>query len=67
MHIYIYIKHISIYIYRVFPNVGMGGIPPPAKNVLILPFPPHQKSVQPNKKIKMSFLVAVIPPVPFLF
>ena len=46
---------------------GWGGIPPPAKNVLILPFPPHQKSVQPNKKIKMSFLVAVIPPVPFLF
>ena len=59
--------HIYIYIYRVFRTGGMGGIPPPAKNVLIPPFPPHQKSVQPNKKIKMSFLVAVIPPVPFLF
>ena len=30
-------------------------------------FPPHQKSIQPNKKIKTSFSVVVTAPVPFLF
>ena len=30
-------------------------------------FPPHQKSIQPNKKIKTSLLAVVIAPVPFLF
>ena len=60
-------------IYRVFPTGGMGGVPPPAKNLLIplLPtkflFPPHQKSIQPNKKIKTSFLAVAIAPVPILF
>ena len=57
-----------------FPYWGDGGeSPKPAKNLIFPPplptkflFPPHQKSIQPNKKIKVSFLAAVIP-VPFLF
>ena len=50
----------------------MGGVPPPAKTLLIPPSTPHQifisspKSIQPNKKIKTSFLVVVIPPVPLV-
>ena len=58
--------NIYIYIYiQGFPYWGDGGSPPPpAKNLLI---PPLKKSIQPNKKIKTSFLVIVIPPVPFLF
>ena len=64
--VYIYI-YIYIYIYRFFPTGRMGGVPPPAKNLLIPPSAPHQKSIQHNKKIKTSFLVVVIPPVPFSF
>ena len=62
-----------IYKYRIFPTGAMGESPPPAKHLLILPlptnvlFPPHQKSIQPNRKMKTSFLAVVIAPVPFLF
>ena len=49
--------------------------PSPAQNLLIPPsflptkllFPAHQKSIQRNKKIKMSFLAVNIAPVPILF
>ena len=67
MYIYVYV-YIYIYIY----TRAMRGVPLPAKNLLIAPlptkflFPPQQKSIQPNKKMKVSFLTVVIP-VPFLF
>ena len=51
---------------------GAGVGPPTTKNLLIHP-PPHQifipsyqKSIEPNKKIKTSFLAIVIAPVAFL-
>ena len=55
-----------------FPYWGVGESPtnqqfahsPPPHQIFI---PSHQKSIQPNKKIKMSFLAVVIAPVPFLF
>ena len=56
-----------------FPYWDDGGVPPPTKNLLIYPprhqtfIPYPQKLVQPNKKVKTSFLAVVIAPVPFLF
>ena len=63
--------YVYIYIYLVFPNGGMVGIPLPDKNLFILPlpteflFPPTKSQFNPIKKT--SFLSAVIAPVPFLF
>ena len=66
-YIYIYIYIYNIYIYPAFRPLGRcGESPPPSKNLLIYPTP-HQKSIQPNKKMKTSFLAVVIAPVPFLF
>ena len=62
-----------VYIYKIFPTGVMGEYPPPGKNLLILLlptkilFPPHQRSIQSNRKVKTSFLAVVIAPVPFLF
>ena len=68
--LYIYIK----YIYTGFSLlVGWRESARPAKNFLIpllltkFLFPPEEKSIRPNKKIKTSFLAVVIAPVPFLF
>ena len=53
-------------------GVGGGVGPPTTKNLLIHPpphqifIPSHQKSIEPNKKIKTSFLAIVIAPVAFL-
>ena len=53
-----------------FSLLGGWGSPPPTKNLLLHPlltkflFPP---TIQPNEKIKTSFLAVVIVPVPFLF
>ena len=66
-----YIKTYWQSFYRVFPTMGMGSPhfnqkfahSPPPHQILILS---HQKSIQPNKKIK-TFLAVVIVPVPFLF
>ena len=62
MYIYTYIYK-YVYIYRVFPTGGMGEVPPPAKNLLISPF---KSQFNPTKQMKASFLVVVIPPIPFL-
>ena len=40
---------------RVFPTGGMGGVPPPDKNLLIPPYlekflPHHQNSISPPTK-----------------
>ena len=40
-------------IVRVFPTAGMGGVPPPAENLLISPLPPtpsppQKKSILPR-------------------
>ena len=67
----LYMKSSWQSLYRVFPTGG--GVPPPTKNLLIHPLPneifilSHQKSIQPNKIIKTSFLAVVIALVPFLF
>ena len=59
-----------------FPYWGIGGQP---KICSFTPFPPNyfegdggsspilKKSIQPNIKIKTSFLAVVIAPIPFLF
>ena len=66
----LYIKTCWQGLYRVFPTGGMGESPHQT-NSAHLPhqifIPSHQKSIQPNKKIKTSFLVVVIAPIPFLF
>ena len=62
-----------VYVYKIFPTGVMGEYPPPAKHLLILPIPtkilfsPHQRSIQPNRNVKTSFLAVVIAPVPFRF
>ena len=73
IYIYIYIYIWFIYI-QVFPYWGDGGSPPIQPQICSFPPPPHQifipshqKTIQPNKKIKRSFLAVVIAPVPFLF
>ena len=44
-------------------NQKFGHSPPPQQMFI----PSHEKSIQPNQKIKTSFLAVVIAPVPFLF
>ena len=69
----LYIKTCWKSLYRVFPTVGMGEVPPSTKNFLIHPlptkilFPPTKSQFNPIKKIKTLFLAVVIAPVPFLF
>ena len=56
------------YIYTEFPlHVGCGDSPPLAKILFIPHSPPQQKSVQPNKKIKTSFLVVLIPKFEYIY
>ena len=77
MYIYIYI-FIDIFMYIILG--GWWDSPSPAANNFLIPhplpslpfltkflFPSHQKLIQLNKKIKMSFLAVVVAPVPFLF
>ena len=76
IYIYIIIIYIYIYIY-IYTGfsllVGWRESARPAKNFLIsllltkFLFPPEEKSIQPNKTIKTTFLAVVIAPVPFLF
>ena len=42
--------NICIHIYIGFSLLWGWGESPPAKSLLFLPSPPHQKSIQPNKK-----------------
>ena len=68
----LYIKTCWQSLYRVFPIEGMGESHNQPKICSFTPSPPnffpsHQKSIQPNKKIKTSFLAVAIAPVPFLF
>ena len=73
IYIYIYL-YIAIYI-QGFPCWGDEGSPHYQPKICSFPlatkfvFPPHQKSVQPNKKMKLSFLAVPVltAPVPFLF
>ena len=68
----LYIKTCWQGLYRVFPTNVWGSFPtnqkfahsPPPHQICI---PQHQMPIQPNKKIKMSFLAVVIAPAPFLF
>ena len=68
----LYMKTCWQSLYGVFRTGGMGESPnnkkfahlPPPHQIFI---PSHQKSIQPNKKIKASVLAVVIVPVPFLF
>ena len=68
----LYIKTCWQSLCRVFPNGGMGESPNQQKICLFTPphqifIPSHQKLIQPNKKIKTSFLAVVIAAVPFWF
>ena len=67
----LYIKTCWQSLYRVFPTGEMGESPNQQKICLFTPphqifILSHQKSIQPNKKIKTSFLAVVIASVPFL-
>ena len=55
-----------MYIYTSFRNWGDVGSPPSSEKFAHCPSP-HRKSIEPNNKIKSSFLAVVIAPVPFLF
>ena len=67
----LYIKTCSQSLYRVFPTEGIGESPHQPTICSFTPhqifIPSHQKSIQPNKKLKTSFLAVVIAPVPFSF
>ena len=68
----LYIKTCWQSLYMVFPTGDMGESSHQPKICSFTPSPPnfyssHQKSIQPNKKIKTSFLAVVIAPVTFLF
>ena len=69
-----YIIYIYINRFFPFPTGGMGAVPRTSQKFTHSPtlptkflFPPVQKSIQPNKKTKTSFLAVVIAPVPFWF
>ena len=67
----LYIKTCWQILNRVFPTGGWWS-PTTNQKFTHLPtphqifIPSHQKPMQPNKKIKISFLAVVIAPVPFL-